>query len=143
MEKPLPSYFDGISTGKEQMDFDMILNYLSGEAYWAKGRTPEQLQKIMDSSLCFGIFENGRQAGFARVVTDYVTIAYLADVFVLSEFRGKGYGRKLMQYVLNYPDFEDVRKWLLMTKDAHLLYERFGFRALQKPEMAMEMVRYL
>ena len=128
---------DGLyATGdRNKMDIDFIYNNLK-TLYWATNLTRENLMGRMMNSMCFGIFVNDQQKGFARVVTDYFSFAYLADVFVEENNRGKGYSRILMEYILDYPSLRDI-KWLLATRDMHGLYEKFGFSRLTNPERFM------
>lgn len=125
---------------KQKMDPILIHQFLTNESYWSKGITLEKVKRSMEHSLCFGIFYNNEQIGFARVITDYVRMAYLADVFILPAFRGKGLGKWMMENILVYPDFSEIKKWLLGTADAHGLYKQFGFTALAHPERFMEKV---
>ena len=127
------------STDKTLLDLDVINNFLLN-AYWSKGRTKEQIKTAIDNSTCFGAYINGGQIGFARVLSDKISLAYLFDVFILEEFRGNGLGVKLMDYVIKYSDFANVKKWMLVTKDAHKLYEKFGFRGPQNTDKLMEMI---
>lgn len=130
-----------ISTDKSKLNVDTIHNYLCNESYWAKNIPVETVIKSIDGSCCFGLYVNensiAKQIGFARVVTDYATFAYLADVFVLETYRGKGLSKWLMKMIMNCPDLQGLRRWLLATKDAHGLYTKFGFSALDKPERIM------
>jgi GNAT superfamily N-acetyltransferase len=138
-----------ISTDKNKLDVTFIHNYLSKETYWAKNIPIQIVQKSIDGSFCFGLFvaENvlevtqinatGRQVGFARVVTDYATFAYLADVFIIDNYRGKGLSKRLMETIINHPELQGLRRWMLATKDAHGLYAQFGFLPLDKPERIM------
>lgn len=137
-----------ISTDRHLFDREMIYRYLSQESYWAKGMPKEVFERsFKHSSLCFGIFEgdpaNGRseQAGYARVVSDLATFAYLADVFILEKYRGQGLSKWMMDVILDHPDLKGLRRFLLATKDAHSLYERFGFKSLADPEKMMEIAR--
>ena len=116
-----------ISTDLNEMDFDFIYNYLSGESYWAKGRSKELVAKSMANSLCFGLFEGQKQVGFGRVCTDYVVFAWLMDVFIDPGYRGRGLGRMLISHILGYPDLQSVNGMGLRTEDAHELYGNFGF----------------
>lgn len=128
-----------ISTDKELLDTNAIHRFLSENAYWAKGRAREVVQRSIDNSLCFGAYADGRQVGFARVVTDYATFGWLADVFVVEAHRGQGVGKALVQAVGDHPDLQGVRL-LLATKDAHKLYAQYGFepvapdRYMQRPK---------
>ncbi len=127
-----------ISTDRNRLQIDVIQKFLSEESYWAKERTREQTETAIKNSLPFGVYKGENQIGFARVVTDYATFAYLGDVFISSGFRGKGLSKWLMQTVLSHPDLQGLRRWILATADAHGLYEQFGFSALKVPERWME-----
>ena len=116
----------------------LIHNFLANESYWAVGRSVEVVKRSIDNSLCFGIYRNTQQVGFARVVTDFATFAWLADVFLLSEHRGQGLAKWLMEVILAHPELQGFRRWVLATKDAHSLYTRFGFIPLHRPERWME-----
>jgi GNAT superfamily N-acetyltransferase len=109
------------------MDANIIHRYLSQESYWAKNIPLETVERFMKHSFCFGVFFNDKQVGFARLITDYTTFAYLADVFILSEFRGKGLSKKLLKFIHENPELQGLRRWILATKDAHKLYEQFGW----------------
>ncbi len=119
-----------ISTDRDRIDRDLVHRFLSEDSYWARSRTREENDRIIDASLCFGAYEDGRQVGHARVVSDTASFAYLGDVFVVPEARGKGVGKALMEAVLAHPAVRDVRRFALVTDDAHRLYEQFGFRPL-------------
>ncbi|MBA3783952.1 MAG: GNAT family N-acetyltransferase [Acidobacteria bacterium] len=127
-----------ISTDRNRLQINQIHKFLSEESYWAKERTLERTETAIKNSLPFGVYRGENQIGFARVVTDYATFAYLGDVFILDEFRGKGLSKWLMQTVLSHPDLQGLRRWILATADAHGLYEQFGFSALKVPERWME-----
>ena len=127
-----------ISTDRTDVDLDVVHAFLSQVAYWSKNIPRTVVKKAIDNSYCFSAFANERQVGFARVVTDAATFAYLADVFVLPEFRGQGISKRLMQSVQAHPKLQGLRRWMLMTADAHKLYESYGFSALSKPDRAME-----
>jgi len=127
-----------ISTDKDRLDVDLIHRFLSEESYWAKGRTLEQTQTAIQNSLCFALYVNDRQVAFARVVSDFATFAYVGDVFVLGEFRGRGLSKRLMEAIVAHPDLQGLRRWLLATRDAHGLYEQFEFSSLKFPERWME-----
>lgn len=127
-----------ISTDRDRLDFATIHDFLSRHSYWAKGRSLEVVKRSIVNSLPFGLFKDNQQIGFARVVTDYATFAWLADVFVLDEFRGRGLGKWLMEVILAHPDLQGFRRWVLSTKDAHSLYRNFGFNELKRPERWME-----
>ena len=128
-----------ISTDPHRLDIDLIHRCLSESAYWAIGRPREVVQRAFDNSLCFGAYHDGRLVGFARVVTDYATFGWLADVFVVEAHRGQGVGKALVQAVEDHPDLQGVRL-LLATKDAHKLYAQYGFepvppdRYMQRPK---------
>ena len=129
-----------VSTDKEKLDVPFIQNFLK-DIYWAAGRTIEEVQKTIDSSICFGIYLDNKQIGFARVITDYVVFAYVMDVFITEEHRGKGYSSILISAMMEEPSLKEVKIWRLATKDAHFLYEKFGFKALAYPERMMEKVK--
>lgn len=125
-----------ISTDKSKLDISMIHNFLKN-SYWAKNISKSTIKKSINNSLCFGIYEVNKQVGFARVISDYTTSALLRDVFILESYRGQGLGKWLVRYILEYPELQDVPKWLLGTKDAHELYRRYGFENLTTPETIM------
>lgn len=127
-----------ISTEKSKLQIDIIYRFLSEESYWARTRTPEQMRRAIDNSLCFGVYRGQRQIGFARVISDLATFAYIGDVFVLPEYRGRGLSKWLMETIVGHPDLQGLRRWLLATKDAHGLYSQFGFDTLRFPERWME-----
>ena len=128
-----------ISTNKSQLDVEIIFDYLSNHSYWAKGRSRETIEKSIDNSLCFGVYDDeNKQVGFARVVSDLAVFAWLMDVFILPAFQGHGLGKLLMAEIMTHKDLQEVKKWGLGTKDAHGLYEKFGFRLLSQPENRME-----
>jgi GNAT superfamily N-acetyltransferase len=129
-----------ISTDKTSLDVGLIVDYLQNTSYWASDRTEETIRKSIDNSFCFGVYHEGKQIGFARVVTDFAVFAWLMDVFILENYQRKGIGRLLMQEIISHPDLKTVIRWGLGTKDAHDLYKRFGFKALSKPEMMMERI---
>lgn len=127
-----------ISTDRNRLKIDVVHKFLSEESYWARERTLEQTTRAIKNSLPFGVYKGENLVGFARVVTDYATFAYLGDVFILEEFRGKGLSKWLMEMIVNHPDLQNFRRWILATKDAHALYEKFGFGALKFPDRWME-----
>lgn len=127
-----------ISTDKSRLQFDVIYRFLIEESYWSLGRTREQTERAIEHSLCFGLYQGDRQIGFARVVSDFATFAYLGDVFVLEEFRGRGLSKWLMETIVEYPDLQGLRRWLLATRDAHGLYKQYGFAPLRFPDRWME-----
>lgn len=127
-----------ISTDKEKLQIEVIHHYLTQEAYWTTGRTREMTEKTLENSLCFGVYHQDQQVGFARVITDYTIFAYLCDVFILSEFQGQGLGKWLTETILQVLDDEGVRWTMLATRDAHELYEEYGgFQKLYLPEKWM------
>ncbi len=127
-----------LSTDKEKLDIDFIHHFLSVESYWAKDIPLHTVKKSIENSFCVGIYENNQQVGFARVITDYATFGYLADVFVNPKYRSLGLSKLMMEYIINHPDLQGFRRWLLATSDAHGLYEKYGFKMLGKPERMME-----
>lgn len=121
-----------VSTDPDRLDIDLIHSLLSTQAYWALGRSRETVERAWNNSLPFGIYRDNRLLGFARVVTDYATFAWLADVFVLPEYRGLGLSKLLLEVVFSHPQLQGLRRWILATKDAQELYQRFGFQELNK-----------
>jgi len=128
-----------ISTDKARLDIGTIYGFLSEESYWANKRTLEQTKTAIENSICFGVYLGDKQVGFARVITDKATFAYVGDVFVLQEFRGSGIGKMLMEAMLSHSELQSLRRWVLATKDAHGLYEQFGFSELKFPNRWMEL----
>jgi GNAT superfamily N-acetyltransferase len=129
-----------ISCDRDKLDLSVVHGFLS-TSYWSPGLPIEVLRRAIAGSLCFGLYHGNAQVGFARVVTDKATFAYLCDVFVLEEHRGKKLGRWLMESVASHPDLQGLRRFVLVTRDAHGLYEQFGFRPLSRPEGYMELHR--
>ena len=130
-----------ISTDPAEMDIDLVHGFLRDEAYWCRGVPRAVLEKAIAHSLCFSAFDGERQIGFARVVSDRATFAYLCDVFVLPSARGKGVSKALLRAIDAHPDLQGLRRFLLATADAHGLYAQFGFTPLTKPERFMERYR--
>lgn len=128
-----------ISTDKAKLDLPMIHNFLK-ETYWAKDRTIQALQVSIDNSLCFGIYLNDIQIGFARVLTDLVSFAYPMDVFIVKEHQGKGYATMLLERVMTDPQLQQIKIWGLATLNAHSLYKKFGFTEVANPEKLMEKI---
>jgi ribosomal protein S18 acetylase RimI-like enzyme len=127
-----------ISTDKNKFDVAEIHDYLCNRSYWGQGRTIEAVQRSIDYSVCFGVYDkNGHFAGFARVITDFTVFAYLLDVFILEKYRNRGLGKSLVEHIINDEAFKDVR-WRLDTKNAHELYRKLGFREPEFPEKIME-----
>lgn len=127
-----------ISTERSRLDLGVIHRYISEESYWGKGRALEVVRRSVENSLPFGIYKGDELVGFARVVTDYATFAWLADVFVLEAHRGRGLSKWLMEVILSHTELQGFRRWVLATKDAQGLYRRFGFIDLHRPERWME-----
>jgi GNAT superfamily N-acetyltransferase len=127
-----------ISTDKSLIDFEHVHHYLDKESYWAKGIPAERFKKAIENSMCFVIYRQKELAGFARVVTDKATFAYICDVFVLEGHRRMGLSKWLIQTIREHPDLQGLRRWSLATADAHGLYKQFGFVPLSKPENWME-----
>jgi GNAT superfamily N-acetyltransferase len=128
-----------VSTDKSKLDISFIQHFLK-DIYWAAGRTMEGVQTTIDASVCFGIYLDGKQIGFARVITDYVVFAYLMDVFIDENYRNNGYSSILIEAMMKEPQLQQVKIWRLATSDAHFLYEKFGFTSLAHPEKMMEKV---
>jgi GNAT superfamily N-acetyltransferase len=126
-----------ISTDINRLDLTVIHQFLAS-SYWAENLPLEVLQHSIQHSLVFGMYKHKQQIGFARVITDYSTFAYLADVFVLEPFRGQGLGKWLLKTIISYPELQGLRRWLLATKDAHELYRSLGFTQLNNPDRFME-----
>jgi GNAT superfamily N-acetyltransferase len=126
-----------VTCDPSKMDRAVIAEFLSS-SYWAKGIPTAIVEKSLAHSLCFALLDGERQIGFARVISDHATIAYLNDVFVLPGYRGRGLSKWLMECVTNHTELQGLRRWMLATRDAHGLYEKFGFTALKKPEIFME-----
>lgn len=133
-------YKDGfcISTDKARLDIKAIHHFLSTQAYWCKNIPLSRVEKATAGSLPFGLYYKEKQIGFARVISDYSTIAYLGDVYVLPEFRGRGLSKWLMQTIMDYPDLQGLRRWILSTADAQGLYSQFGWKPVAYPERWME-----
>lgn len=126
-----------ISTDPDRLDMDTICDFLK-RAYWANTRPREKTERAIQNSLVFGVYDGVKQIGLARVVTDYSIFAYLCDVFIQEEYRAHGLGKWLIQTVMEHPELKDVRRWLLVTNDAHGLYQQFGFTSIPDPEHWMQ-----
>ena len=127
-----------ISTDKTRLDTGLIHNFLSEDSYWAQDRPYDVVERSIDHSLCFGVYAGTEQVGFARVVTDYATFAWLCDVFVLASHQDRGLGKRLVETVVAHPDLDGIRLFSLATRDAHELYRRYaGFEPLEVPEKWM------
>ncbi len=129
-----------ISTDRARLSLDVIHGFLTN-CYWAKGVPREIVGRSIEHSLCFGIYEDGAQVGFARIVSDFATVAYLGDVFVLESHRGRGLSKWLMECVMKHPRLQNLRRWILLTRDAHGLYSQFGFIPVKAPERYRELHR--
>ena len=128
-----------ISTDPARLDVEAIHSFLSNETYWARGRELETVRRSIKNSLPFGLYKGDQQIGFALLITDFATFAWLADVYVLDSERGRGLGAWLCETIFSHPELVGLRRWVLATKDAHELYRRFGFTELLRPERWMEM----
>jgi GNAT superfamily N-acetyltransferase len=130
-----------ISTDRARLDLDMVHGFLTN-CYWAKGIPREVVARSVEHALCFGVYDgSGAQVGFARVISDFATIAYVGDVFVLNTHRGRGLGRWLMESITHHPALQNLRRWILTTRDAHGLYSQVGFSPVKSPERYMELHR--
>jgi GNAT superfamily N-acetyltransferase len=128
-----------ITTDKSKLDVVAIHDFLSNHAGWCDNIPFNVVKNSIDNSLNFGLFHGGKQIGFARIISDYATIAYLGDVYVLDAYRGKGLSKKLMEVVMGHPDLQGLRRWILLTSTAPWLYEKFGFTKLPHPDRYMEL----
>lgn len=126
-----------ISTGKRRLDLSVIHGFLT-TSYWAAGIPIEIVKRSIEHSLAFGVYKEDEQVGFARVITDYATFAYISDVFILEDYRGQGLSKWLMQVIADLSELQGLRKWVLITRDAHELYRKTGFMELENPERYME-----
>ncbi len=127
-----------ISTDKQRIDLNAVHDFLANRSYWAQGRSLETIHRSIENSVVFGVYAQdaagvSRQIGLARVVTDYATFAWLCDVFVLETARGNGLGKWLIECVVSHPELQNLRLWLLATRDAHGLYEKYGFKVVEEP----------
>jgi len=128
-----------ISTDRDRLSLDVVHSFLTN-CYWAKGIPRETVSRSIEHSLCFGVYDgSGAQVGFARVVSDFATVAYLGDVFVPESHRGRGLSKWLMQCIVEHPALQNLRRWILLTRDAHALYSKFGFTPVKAPERYMEL----
>ena len=127
-----------VSTDKTRLDLPSIHQFLSTQAYWSLNIPFTTVKRSVENSLCFGVYFGPQQVGFARVITDYATIAYLGDVFIIPEHRGKGLSKKLVGEIMTHPDLQGMRRWILLTGDAHGLYRQFGWEPIARPELYME-----
>jgi GNAT superfamily N-acetyltransferase len=136
-EKTVDKYL--FSSDKQKLQVNVIHNYLSKESYWAQNIPLKLVEETINGSVCFGIYFGDKQIGFARVITDMASFGYLADVFILSEHRGKGLSKELMKFIIDYEPFKKFRRFMLATRDAHELYKQFGFTPLSDPSRIMEL----
>jgi len=125
-----------ISTDRSKLDVDVIHEFLA-RSYWAAGIPRATVVRAIENSLCFGVYDNGGQIGFARVISDFATYAYIADVFILEAWRERGLGKELMASIMAHPDLQGLRRWSLGTRDAHGLYAQFGFMTVDNPSPIM------
>jgi GNAT superfamily N-acetyltransferase len=126
-----------ISTDPARIDIGMVHEFLTN-SYWAKGIPLETVLRSIENSIAFGVYRGRQQVGFARIISDQATFAYLADVFILPSFRGRGLSRWLMECIIGHPDLQELRRWMLATQDAHGLYAKFGFTPIKSSEPWME-----
>lgn len=129
------------TTDKSKIDIASAHDFLSNHAYWCKNIPFEVFKKSFENALCFAVFENEVQIAFARVITDYATIAYLGDVYVLPQYRGKGVSKLLLKQIMNHKELQGLRRWILLTGDAHGLYKQFGWEEIKSPEKWMEIAK--
>ena len=129
-----------ISTDPSRLDLAWIHDYLANEAYWSRGIPYDVFQRSIQNSLCFGLYHLDNQIGFARVISDFATFAYLGDVFVAPEYRQRELGKWLVECIISHPELQGLRRWMLATSDAHGLYKKSGFTPLRHPENLMEML---
>ena len=127
-----------ITTDTSKLDVLAIHDFLCNHSGWSNGITIEKVKTSIDNSLNFGLFHQEKQIGFARVISDFSTIAYLGDIYVLEAYRGQGLSKKLMEAVMSHPNLQGLRRWILLTSTANWLYEKYGFTKLPKPEIYME-----
>ena len=126
-----------ISTDKAKLDVDSIHGFLSTKAYWCLNIPKDTLITAIQNSRCFGVYQNEKQIGFARVISDFSTIAYLGDVYILEEYRGKGLSKWLIETIMSDPNLQGLRRWILLTADAHGLYRQFGWTNIAEPDKWM------
>jgi GNAT superfamily N-acetyltransferase len=129
-----------IDTNANRIDAVLVYRFLSGESYWAKDRSLAEVKKSIENSLNFGLYKKDAMIGFARIITDYVSFAYLADVFIVKEEQGKGLGKTLINYILDFPSIKNAKRWMLGTMDAHEMYRPYGFSEVANPKRWMERI---
>lgn len=127
-----------VSTEKTRINIPLVHAYLANESYWAKNIPYETVEKAISNSLCFGVYQGDEQVGFARVITDKATVAYLGDVFILPAHRGRELSKKLMEAIMGHPELQSLRRWILLTSDAHELYKKYGWKEIAEPAKWME-----
>jgi N-acetylglutamate synthase-like GNAT family acetyltransferase len=130
-----------ISTDKSKLNLQLIHDFLANQSYWAANISIEIVEKSIENSVAFGVYKNNQQIGFCRIISDFATFAYLADVFIVNEFRGQGISKLLVESIFQHPDLQGLRRFLLATQDAHGLYAKFGFKALDNPDLFMQIKR--
>lgn len=130
-----------ISTDKNLLNLNYIYDFLTQQSYWAKNLPYDKFQTSIENSSCFGVYHHQKQIGFARVISDNSTFAYLADVFIDTNYRKQSLSKWLLQSILNHPNYQDLRRWFLATADAHGLYRQFGFDSLNQPERFMQIFK--
>jgi N-acetylglutamate synthase-like GNAT family acetyltransferase len=140
VQAQLPTEYE-ISTDPARLDVDIIHRFLAVDSYWSPGIPRSVVERAIENSLCFGVYHATGQVGFARVITDKATFAYLADVFILEPHRGKGLSKRLMSCIVEHAELQGLRRWFLATSDAHGLYRQFGFQELASPQRLMEITR--
>lgn len=128
-----------ISTDKNKLDINSIHKFLSTKAYWSIGIPRDTVKRAIDNSLCFGLYDGKKQIGFARVISDFATIAYLGDVYILEKYRGQGLSKWLMESIMAHADLQGLRRWILLTGDAHTLYKQFGWTEIADATKWMEL----
>ena len=129
-----------ITTDKTKLDIPFVHSFLSNQSYWARGIPLAIVERSIHHSLCFGVYDGQTQVGFARIISDFATIAYLGDVFIINSHRGLGLSKWLMEAILSHPDLQGLRRWILVTSDVHGLYEKYGFKKLKNPDSYMEVL---
>jgi GNAT superfamily N-acetyltransferase len=127
-----------IDTDKSRLDLPFVHHFLSTQAYWCLNIPMDTVRRSVENSLCFGVYLGEQQVGFARIISDFATIAYLGDVFIIPEHRGKGLSKQLVAGIMAHPDLQGLRRWILLTGDAHGLYHQFGWKPIARPDLYME-----